>query len=83
MGNDSRGDAGGHEENTGASGDREGAVERPKHEPEDHRIRQRAYEIWIEEGQPDGRDVDHWLRAKWELEREPILAAGASPDRKG
>ncbi len=33
-------------------------------------IQARAYWIWIEEGQPEGRDVEHWLRACEELERE-------------
>ena len=37
----------------------------------DDKIRERAHLIWIDEGRPDGRDVDHWMRAKWELEREP------------
>jgi hypothetical protein len=35
---------------------------------EDTRIRQRAYEIWLEEGQPQGRAVEHWLQAKREFE---------------
>jgi hypothetical protein len=26
-------------------------------------IRERAYFLWLEEAQPDGRDVDHWLQA--------------------
>ena len=33
----------------------------------DERVRKRAYEIWLEEGQPEGREVDHWFRAKQEL----------------
>ena len=33
-------------------------------------IQTRAYWIWIEEGQPEGRDVEHWQRALEELERE-------------
>jgi hypothetical protein len=37
----------------------------------DDLIRERAYIIWIDEGRPDGREVDHWMRAKWELERDP------------
>jgi Protein of unknown function (DUF2934) len=37
-------------------------------EPDEHRIRTRAHAIWIEDGKPDGRDVDHWLRARWEIE---------------
>ncbi len=80
MGNESHGDASAHRHSAESSDDPQATVERPKHESEDHRIRQRAYEIWIEEGRPDGRDVEHWLRAKWELEREPIPAAGASSD---
>jgi hypothetical protein len=35
------------------------------------RIRERAYLIWVDEGGPPGRDLDHWLRAKWELDGEP------------
>ena len=27
----------------------------------------RAYEIWIEEGKPEGRAVDHWVQAEREL----------------
>ena len=33
----------------------------------DERVRRRAYEIWLEEGQPQGRDLDHWFRAKEDL----------------
>jgi len=35
----------------------------------DDQIRERAYVIWIEEGQPHGRDLEHWLRARDELLR--------------
>ena len=42
-----------------------------KAEPDEHRIRERAHEIWIEEGRPEGRATDHWLRARWELEQPP------------
>jgi hypothetical protein len=38
--------------------------------PDEHRIRERAYGIWIEEGQPNGRDLAHWQRADQELQRE-------------
>ena len=39
------------------------------------RIRERAFQMWIEEGQPDGRDKEHWERAKEELtgEKSPPL----------
>ena len=42
-----------------------------KAEPDEHRIRERAHEIWIEEGRPEGRASDHWLRARWELAQAP------------
>lgn len=31
------------------------------------RIRQRAYELWEQEGCPEGRDMEYWLRAEREL----------------
>lgn len=34
------------------------------------RIRQRAYDIWIAEGCPAGKDAEHWDRAKRELASE-------------
>jgi hypothetical protein len=33
----------------------------------EQRIRERAYEIWEDEGHPQGRDREHWLRARQEL----------------
>lgn len=36
------------------------------------RIRQRAYEIWEQEGRPHGEDMKHWLQAFEEI------AAGAA-----
>jgi hypothetical protein len=37
-------------------------------------IRRRAYEIWQAEGQPDGRALEHWCRAKAEFARNrPVL----------
>jgi hypothetical protein len=30
-------------------------------------IAMRAYYIWEAEGRPEGRDIDHWLRAESEL----------------
>jgi Protein of unknown function (DUF2934) len=40
-------------------------------ELKEHRIRQRAYESWERESRPDGRALDHWLRAHWEIENVP------------
>ena len=46
-------------------------------EPQDRKIdenhiRQRAHEIWVEEGKPEGQAHNHWLRAKWELEARDL-----------
>lgn len=30
----------------------------------DDEIKSIAYRIWEEEGRPDGRDLDHWLKAE-------------------
>jgi hypothetical protein len=32
--------------------------------PDDATIRERAYHIWEEEGRPDGRDTEFWMRAE-------------------
>jgi len=33
-------------------------------------IRKRSYEIWQRENFPEGRDLEHWFRAKAELRAE-------------
>jgi hypothetical protein len=33
----------------------------------EQRIRERAYQIWIKQGQPHGRDREHWEQAEAEL----------------
>ena len=38
--------------------------------PDENRIRERAYRIWLEEGRPHGRDLAHWRRASEELHGE-------------
>jgi hypothetical protein len=38
---------------------------------QDDQVRERAYLIWVDEGRPHGRELDHWLRAKWEVEGGP------------
>lgn len=47
-------------------------------EPTEEAIRERAYQLWLSEGKPDGREVDHWLAARQallheELERKQAL----------
>jgi hypothetical protein len=33
----------------------------------EEKIRQRAYELWEQEGRPGGRDRAHWLQAEAEI----------------
>ena len=43
------------------------------------RTRERAYQIWEEEGRPEGREIDHWLQAEGEL-HEGVDAEDTQPD---
>ena len=46
------------------------------------RIRKRAYEIWEDEGRPEGRDRIHWLRAEAEFRESLGMGRPAtSPER--
>jgi hypothetical protein len=49
--------------------------------PADEAVRlntqRRAYEIWQSEGSPNGRDVDHWLRAEAEITSSHCSAPAA------
>ena len=42
----------------------------------ERRVRDRAYRIWVDEGQPEGKYLDHWLRAKREIEEENAVIDG-------
>lgn len=46
----------------------------------DERTRQRAHEIWEEEGRPEGREYSHWLRARAEIRAEDC-GGPARPER--
>lgn len=43
--------------------------------PEDREqgIRERAYAIWETQGRPQGRSLEHWLRAEGEIAAEEAL----------
>lgn len=47
--------------------------------PSDEAIRQRSQEIWEREGRPEGLALDHWLRARAELEAERTPALPPTP----
>lgn len=51
----------------------------------DDEIRQLAYQIWQEEGCPDGREVQHWLKAQvlWEDTNRPQSKRKQSKAPKG
>ncbi|WP_426129628.1 DUF2934 domain-containing protein [Pararhizobium sp. PWRC1-1] len=42
------------------------------------RIRQRAYQIWQDEGSPDGRQEDHWAKAAREIDSGDIEGGGVT-----
>jgi Protein of unknown function (DUF2934) len=47
----------------------------------EQRIRERAYQIWIEEGRPTGRDKEHWARAEQELSETTERGPPLQPDQ--
>src|SRR4051812_44434814 len=44
-------------------------VDSPSQSPDADQVSRRAYEIWENEGRPDGNDLRHWLQAEQELQR--------------
>src|SRR3546814_10002333 len=46
------------------------------------KIRQRAYLIWEHENRPDGKDLEHWLRAEAEIKTDQSDATNQAEDRK-
>ena len=44
----------------------------------EEQIRNRAYQIWEREGQPHGRNLEHWLQAHWELMNEAAAKNGSA-----
>jgi hypothetical protein len=48
-------------------GDKDQAISRAAEAPSEEEIALRAYEIYLDRGQADGRDLDDWLEAKREL----------------
>lgn len=45
----------------------------------DQKIRETAYLIWLEEGCPSGRDVDHWLKACERVALSELVPGDAPP----
>jgi hypothetical protein len=45
----------------------------------EHRIRERAYQLWEDAGRPPGRAEEYWARAEHQIGVEDSPAAGQSP----
>jgi Protein of unknown function (DUF2934) len=45
----------------------------------EQRIRERAFQIWEEEGRPQGRDKEHWELAKFIIAQQDGLAWTLEP----
>jgi DUF2934 family protein len=43
------------------------------------RIRQRAYDLWLESGQAEGSEMDFWLQAEREIKGAESEAPGVAP----
>jgi hypothetical protein len=48
----------------------------PLPDPAEAEIQHAAYLLWIEEGRPEGRDLEHWLSAKELLRHHHGRTAG-------
>lgn len=46
---------------------------------DDAQIREAAYRLWQDEGQPEGRDQDHWSKAVEALTPEQIASPAETP----
>ena len=52
-----------------------------RNSPTHEEIAQRAYQVFLERGQPEGHDLDHWLEAEAQLKEtttRPAKRAGTS-----
>jgi len=47
------------------------------------RIRERAFELWQQEGSLDGRSLSHWLQAEKEVDDESELVPEDRADTTG
>jgi hypothetical protein len=46
--------------------------------PTEEQIKELAYQMWEQEGRPEGRDVEHYFAAKQMLEEQEAAQARAS-----
>jgi hypothetical protein len=55
-------------------------LEKQAMQPDEEDIRTRAYDLWREAGEPEGRDEEYWLLAEQELRNENKSSALRTPD---
>lgn len=55
-------------------------LERQAMQPDEEDIRTRAYDLWKEAGEPEGRDEEFWLLAEQELRNENRSSPLRTPD---
>ena len=46
--------------------------------PTEEQIKEQAYQMWEQEGRPEGKDVEHYFAAKQMLEEQEAAQARAS-----
>lgn len=46
-------------------------------------VAERAYSIWEKNGRPEGRDLEHWLRAEFEVAAEARAGKRPQPRKAG
>jgi hypothetical protein len=55
-------------------------LERQAMQSDDEDIRTRAYDLWRQAGEPEGRDIEFWLLAEQELRNENRSSSLRTPD---
>jgi hypothetical protein len=54
----------------------------PNKELDEAKLRDAAYQLWLADGQPEGRDQEHWHKAVEALSTEPEAEPKAKAPRK-
>jgi len=60
-----------------------GDLEKWLHGVAERLISERAHEIWIREGRPEGRALEHWLEAEMEVGLQMIVMEHAMEQKAG
>ena len=49
----------------------------------EERIRRRAYELWVSEGRPEGRETEHWRQAGEQIDNDDRVLGGGGGSNAG